>query len=110
MRLSLTAVVTSVLFASAAFANVTPIADLQRGQTATVTGTVDRFLDEDELRLTDDSGSVRIFLGPDLLPIETGEQITVEGIMDDDLLLNEFYARQITRANGDVLTIDRRWE
>ncbi|MDX8352583.1 hypothetical protein [Cognatiyoonia sp. IB215182] len=110
MRLPLTAVVTSFLFATTALANVTSIADLQRGQTATVAGTIDRFFDEDELRLTDDTGSVRVYLGPDLLPIQTGEQVTIEGIMDDDVFRDELYARRITRENGDVLVIDRRWE
>ena len=107
---SVLALVALVGLVAPAFADVIAISGLERGRTATIEGTVDRFFDSDDIRLRDESGTVRVYLGPDILPIESGERLSISGIMDDDLVLNEFYAREITQENGDVLVIDRRDE
>ena len=91
-------------------ADVIAISEVQRGQTVTVQGTVDHFFDSDEIRLRDESGTLRVYLGPDILPIESGERLRISGIMDNDLFLNELYAREVTRADGTVIEIDRRDE
>ena len=93
-----------------ALAEITPIADLQRGHSITVEGVVDRFFDTDEIRLRDASGTVRVYLGPDMLPIESGERIRISGVMDNDIAFNELYAREVTREGGEIITIDRRYE
>jgi uncharacterized protein YdeI (BOF family) len=102
----------AALLASAALASgpVTPIGDLQRGSMVTVQGTVERITDEDEFRLADASGSVRVYVGPNWVPANVGEAVTVDGFVDDDLGPLEIYARSLTRADGTVVTFDRPYE
>ncbi len=94
----------------AAAERITPIADAQRGSTVTVRGTVERITDEDEFRLADASGSIRVYVGPNWVPADVGEAVTVQGFVDDDLGPRELYARTLTRADGSVVTFDRRYE
>lgn len=81
---------------------LTPVAELQRGTMVTVAGTVDRITDEDEFRLSDATGTVRVYVGPNWVPANVGEAVTVEGLVDDDGPL-EIYARSLTRADGTVV-------
>jgi len=87
----------------------TPIADLVRGTTATIEGTVERILDEDEFRIADASGRIDVYIGPNIVSFDTGERVTVRGFVDDDLT-KEFYARELVRANGEVIRFDHRYE
>jgi uncharacterized protein YdeI (BOF family) len=87
---------------------VTPVGDLRRGTMATVQGTVERILDTDEFRLTDKSGSIRIYVGPNWVPADVGEVVTVRGFVDDDIGPLELYARSLTRADGSVVNFDQR--
>jgi uncharacterized protein YdeI (BOF family) len=87
---------------------VTPVGDLRRGTMATVQGTVERILDTDEFRLTDKSGSVRVYVGPNWVPADVGEVVTVRGFVDDDIGPLELYARSLTRADGSVVSFDPR--
>ena len=98
--------------ATIAFASpVTPIAEVQRGTMVTVQGTVARITDEDEFRLADASGEIRIYVGPNWVPAEQGETVIVNGFVDDDLIApREIYARSLTRADGTVITFDRRYD
>ncbi|GAB3731664.1 hypothetical protein GCM10028794_08070 [Silanimonas algicola] len=89
---------------------ITPIADAQRGSMVTVQGTVERITDEDEFRLADTSGSIRVYVGPNWVPADVGEAVTVHGFVDDDLGPRELYARTLTRADGSVVTFDRRYD
>lgn len=103
----------ATLLVSAAFASgpLTPIGDLQRGTMVTVAGTVERVTDEDEFILADASGTVRVYVGPNWVPANVGEAVTVDGFVDDDLFGPlEIYARSLTRADGTVITFDRRYE
>jgi uncharacterized protein YdeI (BOF family) len=102
----------ATLAAPAAFAGpITPIADAQRGSMVTVQGTVERITDEDEFRLADASGQIRIYVGPNWVPAEVGEMVIVNGLVDDDLITpREIYARSLTRADGTVITFDRRYD
>lgn len=87
---------------------VTPVGELKRGTMVTVQGTVGRILDTDEFRLTDKSGSVRVYVGPNWVPADVGEMVTVRGFVDDDIGPLELYARSLTRADGSVANFDPR--
>jgi uncharacterized protein YdeI (BOF family) len=89
---------------------ITSIADAKRGSMVTVQGTVERITDEDEFRLADASGNIRVYVGPNWVPVSEGESITVHGFVDNDLGPRELYARTLTRADGSVVTFDRRYE
>jgi uncharacterized protein YdeI (BOF family) len=89
---------------------ITPIADAKRGSMVTVKGTVERITDEDEFRLADASGSIRVYVGPNWVPANEGEAVTVHGFVDDDLGPRELYARTLSRADGSVVTFDRRYD
>lgn len=100
------------LFGSAAFAQapLTPIGELQRGSMVSVQGIVERITDEDEFRLADDTGTVRVYVGPNWVPAAVGEEVTVDGFVDDDFGPLEIYARSLTRADGTQITFDRRYD
>lgn len=104
--------VSAALFGNASFASVqaTPIDDLKRGTMVTVSGTVERITDEDEFRLTDATGSVRVYVGPNWVPANVGEAVTVGGFVDNDFGPLEIYARSLTRADGTIVSFDRRYE
>jgi uncharacterized protein YdeI (BOF family) len=87
---------------------ITPVGDLQRGTMVTVQGTVEKILDTDEFRVTDKTGSVRVYVGPNWVPADVGEAVTVRGFVDDDIGPLELYARSLTRANGSVVNFDPR--
>lgn len=112
MKFLALAALCATLAAPAAFASqITPIADAQRGTFVTVQGTVERITDEDEFRLVDTSGHIRIYVGPNWVPAEVGETVVVNGFVDDDLIApREIYARSLTRADGSVITFDRPYE
>ena len=104
-------VLVSFAFAGTAAADtVTPIADVERGTMVTVVGTVERVLDSDEFRLADDSGSIRVYVGPNWVPAEVGEAVTVRGFVDDDWFNEEIYAREIVHADGTTTQFEHRYE
>ena len=76
---------------------------------ATIQGSVERILDEDEFRIADASGSIKVYIGPHFVPVEVGERVTVRGFVDNDLR-KEVYARELVRANGEVVRFDRRYD
>ncbi|MFP7672818.1 hypothetical protein ACG74X_05615 [Marivita sp. S0852] len=98
------------IYASAQDRPLTAITDVKRGTMVTVAGTVDRLLDEDEFRLRDDTGTLRVYVGPNWVPADIGEAVTVFGYMDDALIRPELYAREITRADGTVVTLSQRYD
>lgn len=111
MQLLTLAALCAVLSAPAALANtITPVADAQRGTMVTVQGTVERITDEDEFRLVDASGTIRVYVGPNWVPADVGESVIVNGFVDDDPGPREIYARSLTRADGTVITFDRRYD
>jgi uncharacterized protein YdeI (BOF family) len=94
--------------AGAAFAEITPLGELRRAMPATVEGTVERITDEDEFILADRTGQIRVYIGPNPLPVRVGENIRVEGFVDDDLRM-ELYADTITLADGRMVSLPRRY-
>ncbi|MGH1450867.1 MAG: hypothetical protein ACRBBM_15795 [Pseudomonadaceae bacterium] len=100
-----------VLFAGSAVAQEsTAIDDLKRGETATISGQVERILDEDEFRLTDDTGSIRVYVGPNRMPVKTDDVVSVTGFVDDGIGPLELYAHSLTRADGSTVTFSHRYE
>lgn len=95
---------------SAPSEGLTPIGELKRGMSAKIQGTVTRILDEDEFRMKDATGSVRVYIGwQNRMVIPVGEQITARGFVDNDLITffrPEFYAFEITRQDGSVIKLD----
>jgi uncharacterized protein YdeI (BOF family) len=89
---------------------LTPIGELKRGMSAVINGKVTRILDEDEFRMKDATGSVRVYIGwRNRMVVPVGEEITVRGVVDDDLVSffrPEFYAFEITRQDGTVIKLD----
>ena len=88
----------------------TPIADLQHGATVTVAGTVTRITDEDEFRLTDGSGTVRVYIGPNWVPAHVGEAVVVDGIVDGEFSPYEISAQSLVRADGTIVNFDYRYD
>jgi len=105
MKRLLTAALLVTFGATSVFADtITPIADAQRGTIVTVQGTVERITDEDEFRLVDASGHIRVYVGPNWVPAAVGEAVTVHGFVDDALIgPREIYARSLTRADGTLI-------
>lgn len=111
------ALLAAIITSSAAIASpavaptdrVTPIAEVQRGTMVTVKGTVERVTDEDEFRLADESGSIRVYVGPNWVPADVGESVVVKGFVDNDLGPREIYARSLTRADGTVIAFEHRY-
>jgi len=97
-------------YQSATAEEVTPIEKLASGMSVTVQGEVTRILDEDEFRMEDATGSVRVYIGwRNRMVVHVGEEITVRGVVDDDLVSffrPEFYAFEITRQDGTVIKLD----
>jgi uncharacterized protein YdeI (BOF family) len=105
MKPTLLAAALALAAAPALASQPTPVADITRNTVVTVAGTVDRLTDEDEFVLADPTGQVRVYVGPNRVPVATGEVVTVSGFVDDDLRL-EIYADTIVRADGTTFTFE----
>lgn len=111
MKLFVASTALAALFSASALASgaITPIGEVERGTMVSVQGTVERITDEDEFRLTDSTGTIRIYVGPNWVPVNLGEAVTVDGFVDNDLGPKEIYARSLTRQDGSLITFDRRY-
>ena len=85
-------------------AGVTSISDITRNTTVSLTGVVQRVTDEDEFVLSDETGSVTVWTGQSFFVVEQGETVTVNGFIDDDLIV-EVYAQEIVGSDGSVRPI-----
>lgn len=94
--------------------DITPIEKLVPGMSATIQGTETRILDEDEFRIEDLTGSVRVSIGwQNRMVVPVGEEIIVRGVVDDDLKTSfrpELYAFEITRQDGTVIKLNQQDE
>ncbi|MFQ6549020.1 hypothetical protein AADZ90_013780 [Aestuariibius sp. 2305UL40-4] len=109
MRLVLASVFALAPFAALAATQITPISDVQRGSSVTIQGTVERILDSDEFRIADATGNLRVYVGPNVVPANVGETVTVSGIMDDEIIRPELYAREVVRADGTTVRLNRSY-
>ena len=89
---------------------ITKIEDVARGNNVVLQGRVTRILDEDEFRLEDDTGSIRIYIGwRNRVMVDVGETVTVKGFVDDDLVnvfRPEVYANELIREDGTTVTLN----
>jgi uncharacterized protein YdeI (BOF family) len=89
--------------------NITPINEIRRGMSVNLQGEVTRILDEDEFRLQDATGSIRVYIGwKNRVRVQTGEKVMVRGFIDDDLadyFRPEVYATEIVREDGSVIQL-----
>lgn len=89
---------------------ITPISQAEKGSVVTLSGTIDRITDTDEFRLSDNTGSINVYVGPNWVPAQVGEAIQVMGFIDDGFGPRELYARQLTRADGSVVEFEHRYD
>lgn len=90
--------------------NITKIGDVTRGANVTLQGKVTRILDEDEFRLADETGSIRVYIGwRNRVMVSVGETVTVKGFVDDDLVnvfRPEVYANELVREDGTTVKLN----
>ncbi|MDG3041278.1 NirD/YgiW/YdeI family stress tolerance protein [Roseicyclus marinus] len=98
--------VTMALTAGAVLAETIAIGELRRGMMAVVEGNVERITDEDEFILADTTGEIRVYIGPNAMPVRPGDLVRVEGVVDDGLRM-EIYADAITLADGRIVNLPR---
>lgn len=88
---------------------ITKIGEVTRGANVTLKGQVIRILDEDEFRLKDETGSIRIYIGwRNRVMVNVGETVTVRGFVDDDLIhifRPEVYANELIREDGTLIRL-----
>jgi uncharacterized protein YdeI (BOF family) len=90
-----------------ALAETTAVQDLRRGMPATIDGVVERITDDDEFLLADETGSILVYIGPNPMPVRTGDRVRVAGAVDDDGPL-ELYATEVTLPDGRVVPLPNR--
>jgi uncharacterized protein YdeI (BOF family) len=111
MKILAAATVLALVFLSPAMADqVTPVGEVQRGTMVTLQGSVERILDTDEFRLADETGSIRVYVGPNWVPARVGESVRVSGFVDDGIGPLELYARLLTLADGTVVEFEHRYD
>lgn len=97
----------AIVLPGLALAETTAVQDLRRGMPATVDGVVERITDDDEFLLADETGSILVYIGPNLMPVRAGDRVRVAGAVDDDGPL-EFYATEVTLPDGRVVPLPNR--
>jgi uncharacterized protein YdeI (BOF family) len=84
---------------------ITSISELQNYTDFYIKGEVIRILDEDEFRLQDSSGKIRVYTGwKNTNLVKNREKITVRGTLDPGVI-KDFYATEIIRENGEVIKL-----
>lgn len=106
---------TALLFSAAmvagpAMANTASIADLRYGQMVTITGVVQNITDEDEFRIKDASGAILVYIGPNIVPFDLGETVTVSGRVDREMGQLELYARDAMRGDGTKIRFEYNYD
>jgi uncharacterized protein YdeI (BOF family) len=84
---------------------ITKVSELEKYTLTHIKGEVMKILDEDTFRLKDSSGKIQVYTGwKNTNIVEVGETVTVKGKLDPGLI-KEFYASEIIRENGEVVTL-----
>jgi uncharacterized protein YdeI (BOF family) len=84
---------------------ITSISQLQNYTDSYIKGEVIKILDEDEFRLEDSSGKIKVYTGwKNTNIVKRGERITVRGILDPGII-KEFYATEIIKEDGEIIKL-----
>ena len=84
---------------------ITKISELTSYSEATIQGKVVRIFDEDEFRIKDESGKIKVYTGwQNNVRVKNGDKVTVKGYLDPGLI-REFYASEITLADGKTIQL-----
>lgn len=84
---------------------VTKISELHNYTNSNIKGEVTKILDEDEFRLEDSSGEIKVYTGwKNTNVVKKGETIIVNGKLDPGII-KEFYATEIFKENGEIIKL-----
>ena len=81
------------------------ISELQNYTDSYIKGEVIKILDEDEFRLEDNSGKIKVYTGwKNTNIVKKGEKITLRGKLDPGIV-KEFYATEIIKEDGEIIKL-----
>jgi uncharacterized protein YdeI (BOF family) len=84
---------------------ITSISQLQNYTDSYIKGEVIKILDEDEFRIEDSSGKIKVYTGwKNTNIVKRGEKITVRGKLDPGII-KEFYATEIIKEDGEIIKL-----
>ena len=84
---------------------ITKISELQNYTDSYINGEVIKILDEDEFRLEDGSGNIKVYTGwKNTNLVRKDEKITVRGKLDPGII-KEFYATEIIKEDGKIIKL-----
>jgi uncharacterized protein YdeI (BOF family) len=83
------------------------ITELRNYENSMIKGEVVKIMDEDEFRIQDESGKIKVYTGwKNTHTVSLGEKVKVKGHLDPGLI-KEFYATEITRENGEKIILEK---
>lgn len=86
---------------------ITLISDLEKYVESTIEGEITRIASEDEFKLEDKSGKIRVYTGwKNTSPVTAGEKVKVTGKLDGNLI-REFYAIRLVKENGSIIEFNK---
>ena len=84
---------------------ITKISELQNYTDSYINGEVIKIFDEDEFRLEDSSGNIKVYTGwKNTNLVRKDEKITVRGKLDPGIV-KEFYATEIIKEDGEIIKL-----
>ena len=84
---------------------ITRISELENYSDSYIKGEVIKILDEDEFRLKDSSGNIKVYTGwKNTNLVKKDEKITIRGKLDPGIV-KEFYATEIIKENGEIIKL-----
>ena len=82
------------------------ISELEKYKPAQIEGKVIKIMDEDEFRVKDESGKIKVYTGwKNTNTVSLGEKIKIKGYLDPGII-KEFYASEIIRENGEKIILE----
>ncbi|MFW5820033.1 MAG: hypothetical protein ACOCWA_01990 [Bacteroidota bacterium] len=83
------------------------IKELENYTSSLIKGKVIKIMDEDEFRLQDESGKIKVYTGwKNTNTVSPGETVSLKGYLDPGIL-KEFYASEIIRENGERILLEK---
>ncbi len=86
--------------------DITKVKELENYKDSYIKGKVIKILDEDEFRLEDDSGTIKVYTGwKNTNIVKKDEIVIVKGKLDPGII-NEFYASEIIKEDGKKIELE----